>query len=206
MTAAASMPADFPEWAKVETNKQLRARYSIGGARVLALRAECGIPSPGRTYAYAQVPSDFATTARGMTLRAASRHYGHSREIVTRWFEETGTPRASGKPGREAASVTPPVAKPTAARSNAPFRSSCRPGAGVERAPRDMSPAGQAADYLRQFSGVWRCNADGGQSIGGKYWRRGSSILTDAQIIERAEEVRARRAEQISTFNTGKAA
>ena len=206
MTASSSMPVDFPEWAKVETDKQLRARYNIGGVKVLAYRAECGIPSPGRTYACAQVPNDFATTARGMTLRAASRHYGHSREIVTRWFEETGTPRAPGKPGPKAQQPAPPVAKSTVSRSNAPFRSSCRPGAGVERASRDMSQAGQAADYLRQFSGVWRCNADGGPSIGGRFWRRGGAVLTDAQIIERAEEVRVRRAEQISAFNNGKAA
>lgn len=52
---------------------------------------------------------------------------------------------------------------------------------------RDNSVAGQAADYLRRFGPVVRCNAKGRYDENGTHWRRNASILTADEIIERAE-------------------
>ena len=52
---------------------------------------------------------------------------------------------------------------------------------------RDTSLVGQAADYLRRFGPVVRCDDKGRYSGNGTHWRRGASILMADEIIERAE-------------------
>jgi len=51
---------------------------------------------------------------------------------------------------------------------------------------RDMSEAGQAADFMRRDRRVFRCDLNGNQSQGGKYWMCGIVWMTDAELIERA--------------------
>lgn len=51
---------------------------------------------------------------------------------------------------------------------------------------RDMSEAGQAADFMRRDRRVFRCDISGNQSQGGKYWMCGIVWMTDAELIERA--------------------
>lgn len=52
---------------------------------------------------------------------------------------------------------------------------------------RDTSLAGQAADYLRRFGPVVRCDDRGRYNENGTHWRRNFSVLTADEIIERAE-------------------
>lgn len=50
----------------------------------------------------------------------------------------------------------------------------------------DPSEAGQAAEYLRRFGPVVRCNEGGAYDPAGARWRRGSVVLSAAEIVERA--------------------
>lgn len=51
---------------------------------------------------------------------------------------------------------------------------------------RDMSEAGQAADFMRRDRRVFRCDAAGQQARNGKFWMCGTVRLTDAELIARA--------------------
>jgi hypothetical protein len=57
----------------------------------------------------------------------------------------------------------------------------------VDRASRDTSRAGDAAEYLRRYGPVYRCDVKGRANPRADYWMRGSTVLTDNDIIERAE-------------------
>lgn len=51
---------------------------------------------------------------------------------------------------------------------------------------RDMSEAGQAADFMRRDRPVFRCDLNGKQAQGGKYWMCGIVWMTDDELINRA--------------------
>lgn len=51
---------------------------------------------------------------------------------------------------------------------------------------RDTSLIGRAVDHLRRFGAVYRCGPNGGADTKGKFWRRGSAVLTDDEVLERA--------------------
>jgi hypothetical protein len=141
------------------------------------------------------IPGDFARVAAGQTVRHVSLYYGRSRDMVLRWFEETGTPRGADRPNKLAAPKRPKApASPRQPRANEPFRNVAHAPACVTRHERDMSAAGQAADYLRQFGAIYRCGETGKACVSGKFWRRGNAVLSDAELIERADYLRSRRA------------
>lgn len=49
-----------------------------------------------------------------------------------------------------------------------------------------LSYAGEAAEYLKKYGPVTRCNEAGRFDPKGSMWRRGSTVLTDDEVIERA--------------------
>jgi len=51
---------------------------------------------------------------------------------------------------------------------------------------RDMSRVGQAAEFLGKLGPVSRCDLHGKPMKDGRFWRRGSTILTDGEIVDRA--------------------
>lgn len=51
---------------------------------------------------------------------------------------------------------------------------------------RDMSEAGQAADFMRRDRPVFRCDVNGNQNQGGKYWMCGIVWMTNDELIIRA--------------------
>lgn len=64
----------------------------------------------------------------------------------------------------------------------------------VDKFQRDMSAAGQAADFLRKFGPVYRCDVRGRPLADGFFWRRGSAVLSDDELIERADWMRSKAA------------
>lgn len=111
-------------------------------------------------------PEDFAEQARHMTRAALARHYGRDTHVIDRWRAETG------------AVVRKPVI----------VASQDRGLSDMFRPWRDGSLAGRAADYLRKWGPVFRCDEQGHQTNAGTHWNRGGrTILTDAELIERAE-------------------
>lgn len=166
-------PADFAEHAH-ETNHELMARYQCGTKVLVRWRAETGIivrnpsePTP--------MPDGFALVAQSMTMRELRERYSRSEPVVRRWCQLAGvTPRRVGTKERVQLGLAS-----RAARNFSP----------VNVSHRDMSRAGQAADFLRRFGPVVRCNSGGRYDPKGDHWRRGCSILAAAEVIERAERL-----------------
>lgn len=144
---------------------------------------DCGVPisiySRGRCrkcgYACMKrhVPQEFEAILRKLGSQGAARHFHASLSTVTAWRREIGM-RHQERARRPSMG--------TAIRSKA---FSQRPLMIV----RDFTTAGQAADYLRKFGSVYRCNADAKPNAKGSYWRRNLSVLTDEQIIATARRL-----------------
>lgn len=170
-------PADFAEMAATMSNPQLAKHYGCGTCLPGRWRKELGLGEPPRMKcgpAPRDIPDDFETWAVGKSLRAIAARYGMSHEMARRFRVQIGV-----QPNPVGQHVTP--AKPVHLVRNAYMTTP------VDRAMKDGSRAGLAADFLRKFGPVYKCNDRGSPDIAGSHWRRGSSILTDAEIIERAQ-------------------
>lgn len=168
-------PADFAEMAAKLSNPQLVKHYACGSVLPARWRKELGLGEGPRLQVGPQrraVPDDFKAVAPGKSLRMIAEHYGVSHEMARRFRIEAGM-----EPNPVGRHVAKPVALVTNAYMAAP----------LNRPVRDGSRAGMAADYLRKFGAVYRCTPMGAADPKGTHWRRGSAILTDAEIVQRAE-------------------
>lgn len=162
------IPEDFREYAH-ETNEQLAARFDKHPDTIKKWKRRLGIKSPrrgGRAPSnMVPMPADFADNAKRMTRNELARHYGRSDATIRRLLRVAGI-EAMRRQDR-----------PKVGYLKAP----------VDRAHRDLSRAGMAADFLRYYGGLSRCDADGAFNPNGDHWRRGSTILTADEVIARAE-------------------
>lgn len=55
---------------------------------------------------------------------------------------------------------------------------------------RPQTPSEIAAEYLRKYMPVHRCNECGGYMKKGLHWRAGSSVLTTEELIAKADKYR----------------
>lgn len=119
-------------------------------------------------------PEDFAETQAGKTLAELSREHGVGKWTIKKWLAEdgldvtrlTGNRKALPRPSNLMSRIGTPHATALTIRYA---------GTEVER----------AAEVLRRYGPVYRAQGGGG-------WWRGSTRLTDAEIIERAERMRER--------------
>lgn len=139
----------------------------------------CWKSRPGR--AAPEAPDGFAEYLRDHTYAQAAEHFSAKPASVQRWANKLGVARKFTK--KPAASPKP--AK-TVVRKEQFTRQSFTLQQRPESYQRDMSEAGQAADFMRRDRRVFRCDLNGNQSQGGKYWMCGIVWMTDAELIERA--------------------
>lgn len=170
------VPADFADHAPHESNTKLLRRYNCGHKLLYRWRRETGIPADTiHILLPAEVPDGFALVAPDMTMHELRERYGRAAGTIRKWCRATGvTPRRAER------RVTSPraVMIGNAERRFTPLNTRTR----------DMSRAGQAATFLQRLGPVYRCDASGRQDPKGTRWNRGGrTILTDAELIERAE-------------------
>ena len=169
-------PADFAELTAVMSDNALAKHYRCNGNAPARWRRELGLPARSMQAGGSNkiaMPEGFAEFAPGKTVEEIAKHYGIGHDTARRLRVEAGI---KGVPsGWQARSGNP--ARPAHLVRNA-YQTTA-----IDRAARDMSIAGQACDYLRRFGPVSRCPDREG------YWRRGSSVLTGAELIERAERL-----------------
>jgi len=171
------VPDDFAQNAHKSYN-ELQEIYRAGYHTLRRFYAETGIAVPFGTGQRnrKEAPADYATASIGISRRKLAKMHGVSEDTAERWDREHGIVRPRHLPGRK------PAEKPVRRVSVVPAYMT----APVDRPHLDMSYAGRAAEYLRKFGPVIRCNERGHFDISGAYWRRGSTLLNAAQIIERA--------------------
>lgn len=156
---------------------------SVGAAQDVCVG--CGVPispySRGRCrrcgYAALKraLPADFLDVLREYGSLGSAKFYHASLSTVTRWRRELG--------------LNPQE------RMRRPRLRNLRLRGFVETpmpSKRDMSIAGQAADFLRHTGAIFRCDHRGRlpkKGAQGAFWNRGGYVLSDAEVIGRAERL-----------------
>ncbi len=179
------MPDDFKAVAAMPVYKLMRMFRARRETIQRWIRA-CGIePGPRAPSNKRLVPDDFAERAAEMHRTALCDHYNADESIVRRWVIESGIePIAyAHRPGQR---------KLRASRTGGGMRANLKAVGAINLATvRNWSDADDAAAKLRKFGPVHRCDEQGRFDIAGHFWRAGWAILTDAEIIERANRRRA---------------
>lgn len=177
---AHAVPADLAERARTMSVADLAERYAIPRSTMgKMLKREGIIPGVRRNVPNKiPVPADLAELAPTMTQTELSRHYGVSSDAVKRWLRE-----------EELAAKRHVPTPPRAPRYNRPpLRYVRQPGhSNVAAIKSNYTAEDHAADVLRRFGPVYRCDEKGGGDPKGKFWRVGNVVLTGAELIARAE-------------------
>lgn len=170
-------PADFAELAKTRTQKELKAHYGVGSTRVSTWAKLTGAsPVNGRVVRITRrkpVPDDFAEIAPMMTKTALQRHYGCYWETMERWLAETGAVPCKFVP-------IPPK------RTGYNFRPRTR----LASSSRNYTALDEAADILRHYFPVYRCDDRGLADEKGKFWRVGNVRVDGDELLARAARKR----------------
>lgn len=138
------------------------------------------IPLPPRPSL--DIPPDFARRWQTTSLYDLGKHYGHSKEWAGRVAKQLGLKRPVGH-------NLPNFKEPKPGKPN-PFMTTAR----MPISTAVMTEAGRAAEYLKSLAPTYRCDEQKRPQQDGRLWRHGTLTLDDKQIIERAAEVKARRA------------
>lgn len=162
------IPDDFAEMAAASNYKQLAAHYKASPNTVNRWIKESGAVALNTTPQKIKPPADLAARVVGLNYTEAARELGVCTSVARRFMQEAGIDPA---PVKRTTTHLPKL--PDFQRTD-------------DRYQRDMSIVGQAADHLKRISAVWRCNERGSPDPAGKLWRRGSAILTDEELLERA--------------------
>lgn len=162
------IPADFAELWQTHTQVELVAHYHRAASTIsLWVKRLNLVRSPdSRTVQKLSMPADFKAAQAGLTIMQLCTRYGVGRDRIRRWLAEAGINRGEVRLIKPNAYMTAPV----------------------DRVRRDTTRAGMAASFMqRQGWIVYRCNEIGRQMADGPKWRCGSVVITDADLIARAE-------------------
>lgn len=118
------------------------------------------------------IPAGFAAFYLDHPSRQVEAEFKVGHRVIRRWAERLGIKR-------EAATVRIAPSRPRQMRG--------KPASTNRHVIPDVTLAGRAADFLRRYGAVYRCTERGGADPKGTHWRRGSTVLTAAELIERAE-------------------
>lgn len=166
------IPADFAEIAaKPMGITAMAAHWGMDRKVVLRWFKQTGLPLPKKYrpqgYNKRPVPADFAEHAPHMTQGQLEAAYSASHGVVRRWLGDAGvSPRKV---------VVVPIA-----RDRGPGYVNIAPS-------QTYGPEDAAADTLRKFGAVFRCDERGRADHKGKLWRFGNVVLTGDELIARAE-------------------
>lgn len=171
--AVARIPEWFEEAARTRTNRELEERAGVSNRTVrhwrslLSIRAKTDGREPHNKI---HAPPEFASLVGTMTRNGLRLHFNKSLNTIDRWCREAGV-------------------RPKAAPPRGVDRSARQMTAQAAVIRRDFTPAGRAADYLRRYGPVVRCDPRGQYDPNGEHWRRGSAVLAPQEVIERAERL-----------------
>lgn len=160
---ARPMPDDLTERASEMTHREMMGHYQASSSTICRWIKEAGLQtrSPG-----ASAPDGFAQVAVSATLHQLKLHYGVGDCVIKRWCAETGATPKQPQHIVFRRNQFPPI-----------------------KAHRDCSQVGQAADFLRHYGQVYRCLESGRGCTKGTHWSRNGFVLTDAELIGRAERL-----------------
>lgn len=192
--AVSISPEKFQEmrdWiAEGETLGTIAARVGVGKSTALRIitKHQLGALTGKKRKNGAEripIPDNFADLWPTATVIVLAARFGCSPRLIRSWAVRAGLP--SKRPPPAPVKVKPFV------RGYAPPKLVAHHKATMTEVWRDPSRAGEAQRILQGDKWVvYRCDETGRQSQGGKLWRCGRLIVTDAELIERAERVKLR--------------
>jgi predicted DNA-binding protein (UPF0251 family) len=165
------VPDDFVEKAGSMTGKDAQAYWRCSKATASRWYKQTGIKPAPRKSTMIVIPQSELAKVEGMKIADAAKKLGVSVGVASRAMKNM--PRAA-RPKMARSTVSQKPANRRATTHNKPQGT---PPAPINRYQRDMSLVGQAADFLRPLGPISR---------EGDKWRRGSTLLTSEEIIERA--------------------
>lgn len=135
---------------------------------------------------FVHAPEGFEEAARSMSLRALSDRFGISVKAIRRLIAELGIDRTQ---------VKPVVAiRPSQVTKNSLVRSRRWIKAIESHNVTEQTADSIAADYLRAFEPVSRCNAKSEFDPHGEYWHIRGRRVTSDELMEMAESKKGRLA------------
>lgn len=176
-------PDDFTAVASTMSLRDLSRRYHTCVKVVIRWMAETGAePYRGSRRDAKPMPADFVELAGVMVLTKLAAHYRITHKAILRWYRQAGVeqlrrPRVRIVKAKSARRIVRPAA----------YRAPTLPFATLRR---DTSTEGRAADHLRKWAPVYRCNERGGVPDDKSlltHWRYGNAVLTGAELAERAK-------------------
>lgn len=217
MTALRPIPADFAaKNAELRNRDKLARHYKASRKTIFRWRQELGI-APTPAMEAIQRPVDFAQLAQAMNGVQLATHYGVSSHLITRWLKEIGLGGRKG-PKRLSApddlaerckhmttsdlarfyGVTHKIAARWLSESGL-FARGFNPTSAIRtlvhtdrlNSVKVRDAAEEAAYKLQRLRPVYRCTETGKADVTGKFWRVGNVVMTDAELIARAEKVAA---------------
>lgn len=190
------MPDDFHEIAPTLGCHKLARHYRVADKTARRWLYESGLNRPFHKV----IPEDFEGVAPTLTVPEAQARWGMSFQTIYRWEKVKGIKckRIAGqaemiRKAKVRAANPPKAAKEKPVdfvRADPPPRKvhKARATGLRDHGPlRDMTRAGQAADFLRKLDAVRRCDAKGAFSLTGEHWHFRGRLYDAAGIIERAE-------------------
>lgn len=165
------VPADFAILAPTMIITELERHYGVRHGKIKAWAEKAGVKV--KRNGLRPPPDGFADDAPSMVKSAMMKRYKADIKTVNRWLSEVGVLAA------EQVRIPPP-------RSSRPFV--FRTGSTPKSLDlRQRSLYDDAADILRRERFVvYRCDDNGRFNERGSLWRRGNSILTGAELLEKA--------------------
>lgn len=175
-------PDDFATFAPGKTCLELEAHYRAAQKTIARWRRETGVRAATHKERaqgmVRQAPPQFANMAPTMTIAALSAHFRAGRARVRRWLAELDI-----EPGKRSYPSYVPHLRRASNRN--PLGSLKTQDFGAHG---DGSLAQRAVDEcLRHYAPVYRCDEAGKQDCHGRFWRVGSAVLTDDEIVARAQ-------------------
>ena len=186
------IPDDFAEQTKAKHTLALIKHYNVSGNVVRRWLRETGIkPINGRVEdvtLYRLLPPCFPENAAVMSRTALRHHYKTGLDTLARWYREAGLEPIQYK--KPSAPKGPKPPKPTHVYST----SGRGRGPGVSIREKHWSVYDEAADVLRKYGPVSRCDENGKYQQAGDYWRVGWVVITPQELLERGERKRSKAA------------
>lgn len=176
-----AIPSDFAEKAKTMCRNQLVKHYRTSDKAVGRWADECGV-HPLKVM-MRPAPADWEQLCAKHTAAELRRLLKADIKVIKRWISETDIEPVPF----DLKSIIPPSRKPnTLKQMGTPHK------AIIRDKPRSIWD--DAADVLRHYGPVYRCDERGRADQKGRYWRAGMVILTPDDLLSRADRYRRRAA------------
>jgi len=171
------VPADFLARRETMTLPQLQEHYQVSGRTIRSWIKAKGLPSKCKgawSRRMLLMPDGFGQTAPTMSKAHLMKHYKVSQLVIDRWICEAG--------------VTAKAPRNFIFTLKNPKSNNIPP-------PKRETKHDLAADYLRKFMAVSRCDERGRYQQGGDYFKAGTRVVTFSELIEKADRLKLRKME-----------